>query len=291
MTAENVLRAEKKRRMRWTERDLGLRIPSSGTHAAIDFFISYRQINSFLQFLINMVGRIEHTAKTAHDALVTFFKDHPTEKVKLTKDWESRRSTVEDLQEHRQFLMEVILVRHVENYLNYLSSLLREVFLARPEALRSAEKIELEVVLRHDSIEDLVKTITERKVEALSYSSFADLAEYFLEKFHITLVPHANRQLVIEAIETRNISVHNRCIVNQRFVSRTGGKLEAVGKLRDLVLPEVEETARQLAKSVKAVDLDARKRLHVKGHHFPKHTRIATEKAATQSQAPTLRTP
>lgn len=128
-------------------------------------------------------------------------------------------------------------------------------------------------MLRHDSIEDLIKTITERKVEALSYSSFGDLAEYFLEKFHITLVPDAKRHFIIEAIETRNISVHNRCIVNQRFVSRTGGKLERVGKVRGLVLPDVEETARQLAESVKAVDLDTRKRLHVKGHHFPKHTR------------------
>jgi hypothetical protein len=275
MIAENVPRPQKKRRMRWHERDLGVRVPNSGTHAAIQFFISYRQINSFLLFLLNLVGQIELTAKTAQDALLKIFKDDPTEKAKLTKDWEGRRSTIEELKEHRQFLMEVILVRHVENYLNYLSSLLREVFLARPEALRSMEKIELEVVLRHQSIEDLVKTITERKVEALSYSSLADLAEYFFEKFHITLVPDAKRQLVVDAIETRNISVHNRCIVNQRFVSRTGGKLEAVGKLRGLVLPEVEETARQLAESVKAVDLDARRRLHVKGHHFPKQ--IAAE--------------
>ena len=95
---------------------------------------------------------------------------------------------------------------------------------------------------RHDSIEDLVKTITERKVEALSYSSFSDLAEYFLDKFHITLVPQTKRPLVINAIETRNISVHNRCIVNQRFVSRTGGKLETVGQLRVLKFPEVHDS-------------------------------------------------
>jgi hypothetical protein len=47
-----------------------------------------------------------------------------------------------------------------------------------------------------------------------------------------------------EAIETRNISVNNRCIVNQRFVSRTGGKLETVGQLRRLDFPEVHDTAR-----------------------------------------------
>jgi hypothetical protein len=279
MTAEKAAPPQKKRRMRWTERDLGTRVPNSGTYAAIQFFISYRQINSFLQFLVNMVAQIEEVAKTAHDALLNV-ADDATEKARLTKDWEERKSPIDELKKHRQFILEVILVRHVENYLNYLSSLLREVFLARPEALRSMEKIEVETVLRHDSIEDLVKTITERKVEALSYSSFADLADYFLEKFHITLVSDSKRHLFIEAIETRNISVHNRCIINQRFVSRTGGKVERVGKLCDLGIHEVEETAHQLAESVKAVDLDARRRLHVKGHHFPK------EKPASQRHDP-----
>lgn len=261
--------AKKKRRMQWKQRDLGVRVPSSGTHAAIQFFSSFRQINSFLHYLLRMAGHIENVSKHAHDTLLKF-TDDPDEKEKLKNDWDKRDSPIDELKEHRQFLMEVVLVRHVENYLNYLSSLLREIFLSRPEALRSSEKIELETVLRHESIDDLVRTITERKVESLSYSSFSELAEYFMEKFKITLVHEDDRPLIVDAIETRNISVHNRCILNQRFISRTGGSVDKLGQLRELWIQDIEKIAYKLAESVKAVDSDARKRLRVKGHHFPR---------------------
>lgn len=269
-----------KRRKRWKERDLGVRVPSSGTTAAIDYFGSFRQINSFLQFLLYMAGHIEHSAEHAHKTLLKI-TDDPGEKAKLLKEWEARRSPIEDLKVHRQFLMEVTLVRHVENYLNYLSSLLREIFLARPEVLRSSDKIELETVLRHDSIEDLVRTVAERKVESLSYTSFTDLADYFHERFHITLVPDSERPTVIDAVETRNISVHNRCIINSRFVSRTGGGADHVGKLKGLWIQDIEKIARFLAESVKRVDTEARKRLRVRGHHFPK-----TKQSDVQQRAP-----
>lgn len=255
--------------MLWNKRDLDIRIPRSGTDAAIQFFLSFRQINEFLRFVVNMAGHIDSAAKHVHDTLVKV-TDDPVEKERLVKKWAERRSPVDDLKKHRQFLMEVVLVRHIENYLNYLSSLLREIFLTRPEALRSSEKIELDMILRHDSIDDLVRTITERKVESLSYSSFSELAEYFKEKFHIQLVSTEDLSCVVDAIETRNISVHNRCIINHRFVSRTGSNADAIGQLRELWVQDIEAIAQQLGKSVKAIDVAARKRLHVKGHYFPK---------------------
>lgn len=255
--------------MLWKKKDLGIRIPRTGTDAAIQFFLSFRQINEFLRFVVNMAGHLDYAAKHAYDTLVKVAND-PAEKERLAKEWAGHQSPIDDLKKHRQFLMEVVLVRHIENYLNYLSSLLREIFLARPEALRSSEKIELETILRHDSIDDLVRTITERKVESLSYSSFSELAEYFKEKFHIELVPTEDLPCIVDAIETRNISVHNRCIINNRFVSRTGKNTDAIGHLRELWVQDIEAVALRLGKSVKAIDVAARKRLHVKGHYLPK---------------------
>ena len=161
-----------------------------------------------------------------------------------------------------------MLVRHVENYLNFLSSLLKVVFIARPEVLRSSEKIDLETVFRHSSIDDLVKTVAERKVDSLSYASFGDLADYFTEKFHITLVSDKDLQSVVEAIETRNISVHNRCIVNQRYLSRTGRKNLNLGEIRSLGIEDLEQIAVVLTQSAISVDKDARRSLGLKGVRF-----------------------
>jgi len=161
-----------------TKNILGLAssLPRSGTDAFIEYVTSFRQINSFLGFLLHIVGASEHVSKTAHEALLKI-EDDPDARARMIEKWNTRRGPLKDLADNRQFLMEVILVRHVENYLNYLSALLRAIFLARPEALRSSEKIDLETVLKHESIEDLVRTVTERKVESLSYSSFSDLSD------------------------------------------------------------------------------------------------------------------
>jgi hypothetical protein len=144
------------------------------------------------------------------------------------------------------------------------------VFVARPETLRSSEKIDLETVFRHSSIDDLVKTIAERKVESLSYSSFGDLSNYFQERFSICLVPGTDMQLILEAIECRNISVHNRCVVNQRYLDRTKSKLYKLGEIRDLGIQEIENISVSLAQSAASTDKEARKSLALKAVRFGK---------------------
>jgi hypothetical protein len=261
--------ARKTKDVLWTKPDLGVRVPRTGTTSAIQFFKSFRQILAFLRFILRMAGQIEHVAEQAHNTLLKVENDESKRQLML-KEWQQRKGPVDELKKHRQFFMEVILVRQVENYLNYLSSLLKETFVARPEVLRSAEKIDLEVVLRHDSIEDLVRTVAERKVESLTYSSFLDLAAYFNDKFHIILFPDTDVPSVVTAIETRNISVHNRCIVNQRYISRTGEDPSQMGQIKALWVQDIEKISRIFAQSVCSVDADAHKRLKVAGHRYPK---------------------
>ena len=250
----------------WATDTLGVKVPSRGSDALLDFLSSYRQINSFIAYLLHLVGSVEFTGVTAHNALVDTEHD-PVKKQQLIDAWAGRRSPVNKLKTHRQFLLEVILVRHVENYLNFLSALLKEIFEAKPETLRSSEKIDLETVLRHASIDDLVRTVAERKVESLSYSSFSDLAEYFQERFHINLLTKEHEALVVDAIETRNISVHNRCHIDRRYVIRTKGDASQIGKIRGLNIDTVETIAICLASSAVAVDKTARKHLGVRGRN------------------------
>jgi hypothetical protein len=257
---------QSKRVHRWGKPNLGMLLPRSGTDALLRYQQSFSQINNFQDFVLNMVGHIEHTAEKMRELKGILDKVNPARANRETKaEW---KGPIEDLKKHRQFFIEILLVRHVENYLNFLSSLLKVVFIARPEVLRSSEKIDLETVFRHSSIDDLVKTVAERKVDSLSYASFGDLADYFNEKFHMVLVGEKDLQSVIEAIETRNISVHNRCVVNQRYLSRTGRKNIELGEIRILGIEDLEKIAVVLTQSAISVDKEARKSLGLKGVRF-----------------------
>ena len=86
-----------------------------------------------------------------------------------------------------------------------------------------------------------IEYVAHRKVDKLSYASFQTLQEHFDEKLGLTLFDKTQQVLVIEAIETRNISNHNNCIINHRYCQRTGTPLEKIGKIRELFLQDAED--------------------------------------------------
>jgi hypothetical protein len=179
-----------------------------------------------------------------------------------------RKPMIDVVKENRQFFLETMLIRHVDNYLNYLSSLLFEIFTQKPETLKSSEKIEVETVLNCGTISDVVRIFAERKVESLSFSSIRDLYDFFQNRFKIELFTHNLMSLAIEAIETRNISVHNRCIINRRYISKTGADSELIGSKKTLIISKLDDFIQIFLQSVKAVDKTARSKLNIKAYRL-----------------------
>src|SRR5580704_888089 len=96
-----------------------LPVPRTGTNAAKEFFASWHDINRLFDFVLSLVGNAERVAVIAHEALVQ--TGDPIKKAEMEAEWKGRRSAVDELKANRQLLLETILVRHVENFLNYLS--------------------------------------------------------------------------------------------------------------------------------------------------------------------------
>jgi hypothetical protein len=254
------------------KKDLGIpffprRSPRLGTQAARDFFLSFEQINRFGSFVLGMVAHIDHVARLADHALKL-----AGEKVEAHEDGErsseERTRTLHELASHRPFFCETILCRHVENYLNYLSGLLYEVFVQRPESMKSSEKVDIEFVLQHGSIESLYRGLAERKVENLSYASFEALHQFFTEHFKLEICSQQDLNHVKESIEVRNLSVHNRCRINKRFVERTGRGQDVLGEALVVGVSNLDVLLPALHRNVKRVDADARRRLRLRGVRF-----------------------
>lgn len=242
-------------------------IPKIGTKSAKDFYDSWNDINRLFNFILNLVGRSEHVAKTAHDALISVEKD-PEKKSAMEERWSFRKGAVDELKANRQLLIETILVRHIENFINYLSAVLFEIFITRPETLKSSDKVDVAKILEHDSIESLVREIAETKVDSISYSSFSKMSEFFEERFKISLASKEDIQLLHEYIEIRNISVHNRCFINKRFIARTNLESNNLGKKKELFSEQLDILIPKLSEIVKATDLLVRRKMKVNGIRF-----------------------
>lgn len=241
-------------------------IPKVGTLACQDFFNTYLKIESFFLWILAMAKRIDDMEE-ANLKLYSVLKDS-----KVNEEIREQRATGKKMADvaksNRQFFFETAIVRHVENYLNYLSSLLLDIFIRRPETLRSSERVEISSVLSFQSIPDLVKAFAERKVENLSYSSIAELCDFFKDRFKVELFSVGEMPTVIEAIETRNISVHNRCFINNRYIQKTETDPAQIGKIKELFTKDLDRFVIVFLRSVKDVDKKARFKLKVSGHRL-----------------------
>jgi hypothetical protein len=80
------------------------------------------------------------------------------------------------LRGRRKLYLEMFVARLVDGFQTYVVDLIRAVLRARPEMLTSRQPtVSLEDILRHKTIEDLVQSVIERRVGALSYEGFAAL--------------------------------------------------------------------------------------------------------------------
>lgn len=140
-------------------------------------------------------------------------------------------TTVDWLERNKTIITEMVLVRIADNFLAYLTDLLRLVMTTRPETILAEKgKLDIRQVLEAASLDDLKKEIIEDRILSLSYKSVSDLADYLNSQlgFNVFSSPES-RGIVVKTVETRNIVVHNRCRINQRFIDRAGGEKEEIG--------------------------------------------------------------
>ncbi len=123
---------------------------------------------------------------------------------------------------HRQFVNEILLARAVETFELYILQVLREIFSVQPNLLMSERPIAASTALELGSFEQIVLHLTERKLHDLSFGALSERRAYFSKNIGIELFSSDKAyEMVLLAIEVRNVIAHNDCKVSERFSERT----------------------------------------------------------------------
>lgn len=172
------------------------------------------------------------------------FVELPNALTFLDETWKKSKT----LSPYRQVFFEMFLCRAVDNFLIYLSELLYLIFKTRSELLtRSRDRVPIQVIFQHSSIDDLRSEVIERRIMDLSYRGMKTLQTYLAEPTQLgfkLFTMKAPLLLAADVVEIRNLIVHNRGIVNQTFLSKTstfdkvnvGDRQELSGKYLGLVV-------------------------------------------------------
>ncbi|TCS04587.1 hypothetical protein [Rhizobium sp. BK418] len=125
---------------------------------------------------------------------------------------------------HGAFMNQIMLSRAIESFDLYLTTILRDVFIARPEMLKSEGTVDVATIIEVGNYQDLVWHIVEKKVHELSYKPLSELRRFILSRTGIDIFPSEEVfATTMVASEVRNLIAHNDCIANDVFMSRTKG--------------------------------------------------------------------
>lgn len=157
---------------------------------------------------------------------------------------------------HEEFYCQLIYCSTVDAYVIYLQDVLLEIALAKPEILRSQEKVTIDDVLEHDTYDGLVDFLARRKVNDLSNSGLKGLFSFFSEKLGIACLSNTDEcsRDVAVLYEARNCVVHEGGVISEKFVRLNPDYSDDLGKRIKFDLGFMDATLRCLLASVKKVD-------------------------------------
>lgn len=135
--------------------------------------------------------------------------------------------------EFAEMIRQLSLVYLVAIFEAYVVDVIRDILLVCPDALKSGKKVTYEEVL--ENREQVVTFLAEKEVGELLYKAFPDMAKYFNEKFNIDVSDsEVSTEAIVEILETRNIHIHNKGIVNRKYLKRVQDSKFKLGYYRPI---------------------------------------------------------
>lgn len=166
------------------------------------------------------------------------------------------------MQLFRQFpeLIRILGLSHlVTIFEGYLGDIIQEILLAHPDILKSGKQLTAEEVLTLGGRKEMVAYLAEKEVEELQHSPFQKVVKYFDDKFNINLnASIVSPEQITEILATRNIHIHNRGVVNQRFRKLVKGSPLRLGAYKRITREYLMDSISSIETLVRFIDTEAR---------------------------------
>jgi hypothetical protein len=170
-----------------------------------------------------------------------------------------RGSTAVLVEEYSDLVAELVLTRAVDDFLTYISHLMKLLFQRKPEILQTAVNVRLADILSLPDRDSVVQYAIDGYVRKLSYQSLSELYRDLKARTSFQLFTSETRlNAAMEAVAIRNVPVHNNGIVDTRIgdlVARYRGHegrhvadFNAVGFRNQLILAVIDIDKRARAK-------------------------------------------
>ena len=160
-------------------------------------------------------------------------------------------------------LNDLFYANAVDNFNAYLSDLILCILKVDPRPIYG-KSVEAKNIFEIDDLESLKSEIIDKIVLELGYQNINDLANFMNKNFGISALSHwlSSRRLN-RIIQSRNIIAHNRGLVNQLFLQRSGSKIDKIGE--HVKIGHALRTAGYLESLISKIDREAVSKFNLNG--------------------------
>jgi hypothetical protein len=238
-------------------------LPKKTSIPAEEYFEESRNCIGLLGFILDSVLTGDYMIHIAKNALEENVIDKELDPQKLALKDPGPRTKV--IRKFSQQLLESFFIRIVDNFEVYLIQILKCVLKKRPEILSTRQQsISLEDIFQYTKISLLIDEIIEKKINALSFKGFIELEKWYFQKEIPIVVKTEYREKVKEYIATRNIVVHNRAIIDGRYLENVKKSKYKLGDKRKLNPDDLFEALNILNTIVVDTDKEIVKKYNIK---------------------------
>jgi hypothetical protein len=180
------------------------------------------QTELLMFFILIADEYISDNKEKARLSLISIYDDPDNEvSKKLVGFFKSEQADkLFDMMFYERHFSQMAYSRSIDNFISYFKDILAEVVIKKPQILKSKDQERLDFILNHNSMEDLLKSISERKIEELFYKGIIDIEKFFDERLGIRIFKDDETKGTINRlIKQRNLIVHNRGQISKEFAA------------------------------------------------------------------------
>lgn len=134
--------------------------------------------------------------------------------------YEQRRNFKKMIDDSIPARTEFGLTRCVDSFLVYISDVLTEAMIARPELLKTQEQVALEDVLTHRNLSEFISWAAERRVAQLSFKGLNEISRHVEKTLGLSIHQEEVDWVALkQGVAIRNLVVHKRGVIDDRFKS------------------------------------------------------------------------
>ncbi|OUS68712.1 transcriptional regulator [Paenibacillus sp. MY03] len=156
-------------------------------------------------------------------------------------------------------LLRILFSSFVDNFEVYLSDLLYEIFLAKPDVLKSKEQVTVEEVLKCSDIQEFVEYLAKKKIGKLQKGSVKGFIADNKQISQLNVIDKESQEEIEKVLQIRHLYSHRNGIVDEKFLQYFVGQF-ILNEEHSMSASEICDILCYLAAIVEKIDLAAMER-------------------------------